>query len=159
MIFSDLIKLVTGYAPELGAALAGPAGGLVGTLVASVFGGSKDNPEELIKRIQTDPEAPIKLKTLEYQHQEELAKLKLNDYQVEVNDRVDARKYGIEYKDFMRRMAYIVTAGFFVALFVLFCPQVNLNTDEKQMMSIVLGMLVGKWQTIIDFFYGSSHKQ
>jgi len=52
-------------------------------------------------------------------------------------------------------MAYLVTLGFFAALFLLFMPW-QLNGDEKNLLSMLVGMLASKWQTIIDFFFGSS---
>jgi len=56
---------------------------------------------------------------------------------------------------FLKNMAYLVTLGFFAALFLLFMPW-QLNGDEKNLLSMLVGMLASKWQTIIDFFFGSS---
>lgn len=84
-----------------------------------------------------------------------LEKIASNDYATEVDDRKNARQYGVGYKDFLRWMAYLVTFGFFAALFLLFIP-LNLDSEEKNLLSMLVGMLASKWQTIIDFFYGSS---
>lgn len=56
---------------------------------------------------------------------------------------------------FLKNMAYLVTFGFFCALFLLFFPWA-LGGDEKNLLSMLVGMLASKWQTIIDFFFGSS---
>ncbi len=86
-----------------------------------------------------------------------LAKIASTDYYTEVSDRVDARKYSSEYKDFLRHMAYVITLGFFAALALMFLPIV-VDNSEKELLSMLIGMLVSKWQTIIDFFYGSSSR-
>lgn len=154
----ELIKTVTNYAPVLGTALGGPLGGMIGALISSVFGGNQSDPKDLIEKINADPEAALKLKTLEYQHSQSLAQINAQNYLTEVDDRKDARKNSPEFRNFLRCMAYLVSLGFFGALFLLFFPQVQINADEKNLLAMLIGVLGSKWQTIIDFFYGSSNK-
>lgn len=72
---TELVKTVVHYAPILGTALAGPAGGAVGTLISNVFG--SDDKKELCDQIKADPDAEIKLKQIEEDHEIELKKLAL----------------------------------------------------------------------------------
>lgn len=158
MSFQDLVKTVSGYAPTLGSALGGPVGSIIGTAISSVFGGSHTDPQDLVKRINEDPEAALKLRTIEFQNAQALSQINAQNYLTEVDDRKDARKNSPQFKDFLRHMAYLITFGFFATLFLLFLPQTNLNPTERQMLSMLVGILVSKWGTIVDFFYGSSHK-
>lgn len=73
--WDDVKGVVAKAAPLLGSAL-GPAGGAVGTLIASALG-TDDTPEAIASAIQADPEALVKLKTLEREHQRELKQMVL----------------------------------------------------------------------------------
>lgn len=56
-------------------------------------------------------------------------------------------------RNFLRRMAAIVTLGFFGCLFLLFYQGTNLNPTEQNLLSMLIGMLASKWQTIIDYLF------
>lgn len=81
---NDLINLVLHIAPALGAALGGPAGGIVGTLIAHIFKADPANPQDVIKKIQNDPEGEFKLKTLEFEHIEDLSRLNVQASAIKV---------------------------------------------------------------------------
>lgn len=68
------------------------------------------------------------------------------------------KKRNVPYKDFLRHMAYLVSFGFFGALLLLFLP-ITINPSARELLSMLIGMLASKWQTIIDFFYGSSRSR
>lgn len=150
-----LAKIVGVVAPGIASLLGTPFAGIALSLLGSAFGGNGKDINSLQSVIAADPEAELKLKTLEYDHQEAISKLNSQDFQVAVGDKQDARRYGGVYKDFLKHMAYLVTIGFFGALFVLYLP-LNISADEKNLLSMLVGMLSSKWQTIIDFYYGSS---
>jgi hypothetical protein len=155
VIKSDLLPLVAKSAPLLGTVLGSPLAGVAVSLIASAFGVDPKNVTALTSLLSSSPDASLKLKELEFQHCEMLTKIASTDYATEVDDRKDARQYGVQYKDFMRHMAYLVTIGFFAALFALFL-NLNVTGEEKNLLSMLVGMLASKWQTIIDFFFGSS---
>lgn len=155
---SGLVGAVSKVAPILGTVLGTPLAGIGVSLLASLFGVDPKNVKELASVIKDDPESSIKIKTLEYEHVETLAKIASTDYGIEVDDRKNARQTAVLYKDFLRHMAYLVTFGFFGALVLLFCP-IPINPSARELLSMLVGMLASKWQTIIDFFYGSSRKQ
>lgn len=158
VIKSSLAPLISKTAPLLAGVLGTPLAGVAVSLIANAFNVDPKKIPEITKAIQNDPEAAIRLKTLEYEHAETLAKIASQDFSTEVDDRKDARKNSVYYKDFLRHMAYLVTAGFFGALILLFLP-IPFNVTERELLSMLIGMLVSKWQTIIDFFYGSSQKK
>lgn len=154
-IIGEIAGVVGKIAPVLGTVLGSPLAGVGISLLSQLFGVKTDDLDGLLGKINETPESAIKIKTLEYEHIETLAKIASTDYSTEVDDRKDARKNSVLYKDFLRHMAYLVTFGFFAALFVLFLP-LPINGNERELLSMLVGMLVSKWQTIIDFFYGSS---
>lgn len=158
VVGSNLISIVGKSAPLLATVLGSPLAGIALSLIASLFGADPKNIGDLVSKIQNDEEANIKLKELELKHQETLVQIASNDFETETKDKQDARKYGYLYRDFLLHMSYLVTLGFFAALFLLFIP-LTISEAEKNLLSMLVGMLASKWQTIIDFFYGSSRFQ
>jgi len=77
-------KVVKIGAPLLGTALGGPGGGALGALVASAFGVDTDDPKELMKALERDPQALVKLKELEFRHKERLEEIALERVKIEV---------------------------------------------------------------------------
>jgi len=76
MGLSDLGKTIAGFAPLLGSVIGGPAGGALGSVVASAFG-VKDEPEAIHQAIKNDPEAAIKLRKIELDNKVELQDIEL----------------------------------------------------------------------------------
>jgi hypothetical protein len=153
----NLALLVGASAPLLASVLGSPLAGVALSLIASAFGAPSNTVEEITSKIKNDPESAIKLKTIEYQHAETLAQIAAQKYATEVDDRKSARENAPLYRDFLKHLAYLVTIGFFGALILLFSPiPINPNTLDRELLSMLVGVLVSKWQTIIDFFYGSS---
>ena len=64
MGWSDVGGEVAKYAPLLGTALGGPAGGAIGALVAKAFGVSED-PDAVLSAVKADPLAAVKLAQVE----------------------------------------------------------------------------------------------
>lgn len=155
VIESSILPVVSKVAPLLGSVLGTPLAGVAISLLAKAFGVNPNDTSKLSEALTADPEATLKIKQVEYEHADTLAQIASTDYATEVDDRKSARTNSAQYKDFMRHMAYLVTLGFFGALFVLFLP-IETTSEEKNLLSMLVGMLASKWQTIIDFFYGSS---
>ena len=66
MNWSDLGRTVADFAPVLGRLLGGPAAAGIGKIIANEFG-TKEDPEEVMKAIKSDPDAAVKLKKIELQ--------------------------------------------------------------------------------------------
>jgi len=77
---STLAKIVSKAAPILGMALGGIGApiGMIVSGIASLFGGASDE-DDLIAKIQADPNAYLKLKEFEMQHQKDLMKINADD--------------------------------------------------------------------------------
>jgi hypothetical protein len=79
LTWADVGKAVGGIAPILGTALGGPAGAVVGSLLASALGTGND-PVSVNSAIAADPTNAAKILALQAQHEENLRKMNL-DYQ------------------------------------------------------------------------------
>lgn len=95
MGWSDIGEIVGKAAPLLGSALAGPAGGAAGLLVASALGVDAQ-PETVREAVQADPQALSRLRRAELEHQRELSALVLKAESARLSDvnatmRVEAR--------------------------------------------------------------------
>lgn len=153
-----LAKIIGTAAPVMAAALTGNAAGVVVALLEHAFGMAPGAVSGLVDKIAGDPEASYRLRALELQHAQFIADLDSKNLATESADRQDARKYSPSYRGFLIQMAFIVTAGFFGVLALLFVPM-DISDEGKNLLSMLVGMLASKWQTIIDFFFGSSHSQ
>lgn len=153
---STLSSVLKTASPVFSAMLGTPLASMAISLLANAFGVGTGKASDIANAILADPESALKLKKIETDHAEALARIASTDYAAEVSDRINARANAGLYKDFLRHMAYVVTIGFFAALGLLFVP-VDINANARELLSMLVGMLASKWQTIIDFFYGSSH--
>ena len=155
---NGILDAVSKSAPLLATVLGSPLAGLAISLLASVFHTDPKDIKALNEAMINDPNADLKIKEVELKHAEVLTQIASQNYLTEVDDRKDARKNAVLYKDFLRHMAYLVTCGFFGALLLLFLP-IQINQGARELLLMLIGMLASKWQTIIDFFYGSSRSQ
>jgi hypothetical protein len=98
-ILKKLAGFVSQAAPLLGSALGSPLAGVALSLMSSAFGGKASTPDELLALLSSDPEAMVKLKELEFKHQEALLQIDAQNFQAAVNDKDSARKMRIALKD------------------------------------------------------------
>src|SRR5690242_1316640 len=108
VIEHEIMPVVSKVAPLLGSMLGTPLAGIALSLIAQTFGINPNDVAGISAAITGTPDAALKLKALEAQHAEALAKIASSDYATEVGDRKDARVASLQYPDFMRHMAYIV---------------------------------------------------
>jgi len=167
MSWEDVGNFVKKGAPLLGSLIGGPAGGAVGTLVAGIFG--ENNPQELMEKLQADPEAMTKLKELEMKHRERLeelsieaARIQLQETQAEFADTQSARQRETAIvqttgkKDVnLYVLAWVVVGGFFLLTgMMMVLPE--LNGSNNAMVNIMFGGLVSGFATVLGYFFGSS---
>jgi hypothetical protein len=76
MDWKEVGKTAAKFAPLIGAALPVPGGAAIGSIIASVFG-VEDSPDAVMKAMESDPEAAIKLRKIELDHKERLEGLAL----------------------------------------------------------------------------------
>jgi len=164
--FSDVGKLIAQSAPLLGGALAGPAGATIGSLIATKFGGDNAHPDTLRTLINADPQAAIKLKELELEHQLALERLMIQSEQTEqqicADDRASARlreaevdKTPVEQRDKTpARLAYLLTIGVLWALgCLLYFP---VPPQNHELLCVFLPTLLPVWIGAMAYYHGSS---
>jgi len=143
-ITKELINVVTKLSPALGAAIGGPGGALVGSLIAKLFGAPED-PQAIIDAIGKDSEAALKLKQLEI----DLSKIDAQNYVTEVDDRKDARQLAIknEWQTFILALGFL---SFYAASIVLQgMAIINVQPEIQGSLNIAAAMIMG-------FYFGSS---
>lgn len=146
-------------APVLGAAFGAP-GLAVGALVANAFGADSKSADDILKKLNEDPEANNKLLQIQTDHIQQLEKLALQRQVLENEDRQRATNREIELARFgkndntPRNLVYIVTAGFLLFLFIF--PYLEIDAPETQIMMILAGMLASKFSSAFDYFLGTS---
>lgn len=163
MNFLDVGKeIIKRGAPILGAAFGAP-GAAVGAIVANVFGADWNNPDDILEKIKSDPEADQKLLEIQNSHELQLAQLALQKQIVENQDRQRATNREIELArvgkndNTPRNLAYLVTIGFFIFIFLFPYMQKEISTAETQIMMILVGILASKFSSGYDYFLGTSH--
>jgi hypothetical protein len=161
MSLADLSKTVAKYAPLLGAVLPIPGGAVLGKVIADVFGGDVKNTEDLVKRIEGDPDAAIKIKTIESNERIEIEKLIVLKHQVEieneVKDRDSARKFAVNDIKTARNLTYLLVVASITM--ILLIPFLNPDGRETSLMAALITMLVQAAKDAIRTWFGRSFKE
>lgn len=146
-----LLNLLKNIAPGIAALVAGPAGGLVVSALATKLGVS-DTVAEVAKAIAGDPEAAQKMREVEL------------EYTKQANaDRASARvMQGVALQQddlFSKRFIYYFASfwSLFSASYFMLVTFVEMPMGSRDFANIILGFLLGTALTsIFMFFYGSS---
>lgn len=175
MDWKRLAGKVANFAPLLGSVLAGPLGGAGGGLIkilANEFGVNSDEeitPDNLMAKIEMDPNAALKFREFELTHKSELQKIALEQERIELErdralleDRQDARARdrAIREAGLTNTRANIMLLAAFVAVVggwvVLYLGGVNMNAALLGSITTVVGMFARNIGTAFDFEFGSS---
>ena len=129
---------------------------MIKSIIKSLVSDSSKILDEVITTDEERLKAKHELKSLLKKHQESM-------YQLEVEDRKSARDM---YKDdaFIQKiLASLFTIAYFGITFVMFSYFVTKSLDlgefEISFISTIFGAMSAKVNTIIDFFFGGSHKK
>ena len=140
-------------APILGGALGGPAGAAVGAMIANQFGIDTPTPANIMAAIKADPEAALKLREVELRHQERLTEMEVDRFRIETADVQDARS---AHKDSWVPWALTFTLVAMVSGIVAALLWVAIPEDNKEVVYLVVGQLIGAFSTAIAYWLGSS---
>lgn len=161
-------------APLVGAALGGPSGATLGTIIAHTLG-VKDDPETVDAALIADPNAMIKLRQLQADTELELKRLAITEqtanlqhqqaiYSAEVSDRESARNFAA--KDPKDRVRPTITfALLFSVIFVIvaifggLASEVLKDPTAAATVGVVVGYLFGELKTALGFYFGSTAAQ
>jgi uncharacterized integral membrane protein len=168
MEWKDVAATVGKWAPAIGAALAPVTGGtsvMIGAGIGALtqaFGLSSDaKPEELLKAIQGDPEANLKL--VQANQAFELAKreqdikelsITLADIQSARNTATEQTKVTGKRDTNMYVLAWTVVVGFFLLLALLIF--VALPVNQTNVLFVLFGALSSGFGQVLSYFFGSN---
>ncbi|MBX4189707.1 hypothetical protein KW791_00195 [Candidatus Parcubacteria bacterium] len=149
---SGLLKIVKTAAPLLGAVLGSPAASLGINLLGNIFGTDSKDVSGILNAIQSDPEAILKIKTLESNHAIALAQVASKNYDIEASDRQSARNREISLQD---HVPTILAVGFLVnyAIVQLYCV-----THPSSEIDIISARFQDVLIMIMSYYFGSSYK-
>ena len=156
----SLIPLVAKAAPLLGAALDGPIGEMVGSLIASKLGVSQD---QLQTTISTDPNVGVKLKEIEEEHYETLKNFTSTEDKIVADNTEGARqreedmvKLTGKY-DWVQHFFALFVAGGFIA--ICFAVQfVNLAEPNLHLLLVLMGVLSTTFKDVCGYYFGGNGK-
>lgn len=149
--WSDLGEKVADFAPLLGSAL-GPAGSVVGSLIASEFG-TENTPDAISKSLINNTEAQVKLREIELRHKEKLESLVVETLALELKDKQSARLAHANSKmpgiicGVLTFLAAIYGAGLFF---------IEMPIDNKDMINYFGGQLITAWLASIHYWVGTT---
>lgn len=152
MNWSELGEAVAGYAPLLGSVIGGPAGGAIGSIVASVFG-VQNEPDAILEAVKADPEAAIKLRMIELDNKAELQKIAVELAKSEILDKQNARKENKHSKvpAILSGVLSLVIIGIIYLLFYTVVPE-----GSKDVLFMLLGVVVKEWGGAMQYWFGTT---
>lgn len=172
MNWKDVGKAVGKFAPLLGTAFGGPAVGGVVSMVASALGLSgeeAESPDAVMAAIRMDPNAALKLRTVQEENKVELAKITLQLDIAYLADRQGARSREVEITKAtgMRDvnlyiLAYLFVLGFFASTIAVSVLALSGKMPEgiPQAVVFLLGNLFATLSAgtlmVLGYFYGTS---
>tara|TARA_R110002020_G_scaffold467655_1_gene691367 strand:+ start:5054 stop:5551 length:498 start_codon:yes stop_codon:yes gene_type:complete len=152
MDFKSVGKKISEYAPLLGSVVGGPAGGALGSLVASAFG-VENNPVAIMAAVNNDPEAAVKLREIELNNKSELERIELEKALAHIDNMKDARK---SHKHNHMPAVICCLLTLFVGLGAYGLFTINIPPENKEIAYLLFGTLLAKWGDSIAYWVGTT---
>ena len=155
---STLTEVVGRISPVLGSLLGAfvPGGSLIVSGLAALFGVSSGSQDDIAKAIAADPDAAVKLRQFELQHQDAIldaqTKIRLGAYQREA-EVVKATGH----RDWVVDMLAIGTvSGFFILCLLIFF--VKVDPSMAGIVNFVCGEVSSMCALVLSYFFGATFK-
>lgn len=152
----NLIGLVGKTAPAIASALGTPLAGVAVDFLVKAFGASSS--DDLVSKITSDPQSVFKLRELENQHAEMLAKINQAKFEAMIDDRKNARQREVELakagsKDWVTPFLAVAFLGIYGAIqaYVIYNPTGADDVISARVQDIMV--------MIISYFFGSSSRE
>ena len=152
MSWSDLGKTIASYAPLLGSVVGGPAGGAIGSVIASALG-VDNSPTSIIQAVKDDPESAIKLRKIELDNKTELERLAMETARLEIADKQNARK---ENKHSCMPAVLSVALTLFIIAIVCALFYTEPPQGAREVLFMLLGVVVKEWSNSCHYWYGTT---
>lgn len=163
-VISDIISIAEKSAPLIGTVLGSPLAGVGLSLLASVFGANPASPEDILSKMQADPDAALKIRQLELQNQVTLEQIASNNFKIQTDDTANARdreedvlKITGKFDWVQHACAIIAVVGFFIVIALVFMTSFDKN--DHDVLYMMVGVLGGTFTTIYSYYFGSSIKK
>ncbi len=151
MNWKSIAKSVGQAAPLLGTVLAGPAGGAVGSLIASGLG-VDGNPESVAAAL-SDPDASVRLKQIEADHRAELESMAVDLAKAELRNQEQAREIH-KHSPMPMVVTGVLTMIFAAALYMMFNTEIP--DANRDLAYVMLGQLSALWGASVTFWVGTT---
>lgn len=149
----DKVKqVISGAAPILGGLVGGPAGAAAGALISSALGVDND-PEQVLQKLQADPEALLKLKTLESEERKHLQEMQLETLRAELADVQSARE---AHKSHWMPSAITLALTLMVCAMGALLVAFPVPAENKDMSVYLFGQITGTFTTAVAYWIGTS---
>lgn len=163
MDFKDLESKISDISPFLGSAISSSIKNVeevVIGLIATTLG-VKEDPQEILKAIETNSEAICKIQEIEKNHKEEIMKLIIEEQQSYINNFQSARDREMDIVSRLGKpdvnlyvLAWVIVVGFYsLTGMLIFTP---LPKDSNGVIFTLFGGVVSAFSTVIAYFFGSS---
>jgi hypothetical protein len=154
----DWKQIVGTVAPTLATALGGPLAGMATRAVAGAVLGTEDAPDDAVQAavLAGGPEVLVKLREADRNFAVRMRELDVDLERIAAGDRESARQRESRTSDSAtpRWLAFLITVGFFGALFWLL---VNGKPEQGgDALLVMLGSLGTAWSGVIAYYFGST---
>jgi len=152
MKWSSLGEKIAEFAPLLGSVVGGPAGGVIGSVIATAFG-VEDNPKAIAQAVRNDPEAAVKLRKIELDNKAELERIKMEEAKAVIADKQNARLSHQHSKmpAVLSGVLSLVIVGIIYLLFYTPVPE-----GSKDVLFMLLGVVVKEWGGAMQYWFGTT---
>jgi len=154
-MWENIKEIVGTVAPIAGSLLGGPIGGTVGSMVAGLLG-VEDDPKSIERELRNNPDALLKLKTLD-------ADERIKSLNAMYKDRADARNMSIKVQssaDWLVRSTgsmiaiFTVASAFVMDMYLLYLSVTN--GEINSIFTLIAGGTTVKSAQVLSFYFGDA---
>ena len=155
MDWKDIVKSV---APVLGTALGGPFGGMATKFLAAKLTGDENTTPDIMEELvnNANPDLMFKIKELDADFKTEIKRIGLEEKQLVVDDRKDARKLFSVDKRPQVVLSGIFIGGYFILVYALITGGFKIEESQTALVATLIGVLTAGVANIMQFWFGSS---
>jgi len=155
MNWKDIVKSV---APVLGGALGGPFGSMASKWLAGTLLGDENAGEGALEEAinAANPDTFLKLRELDADFKVEMKRIGLEEKQLVVEDRKDARKLFSVDKRPQIILSGVFIGGYFILVYSLITGGFEIDPSQTALVATLIGVLTAGVSNIMQFWFGSS---
>ena len=150
--------IVASVAPVLGTALGGPFGGMAAKYLSKALTGDENASEDALEEMvnNANPDLIFKIKELDADFKVEMKRIGLEEKQLAVDDRKDARQLFRVDKRPQIVLSGVFILGYFVLVYALITGGFVIDPQQTALVATLIGVLTAGVANIMSFWFGSS---